>query len=289
MTTLKPAAVPRFDRGAGLELAARRAVDGLYAGRHRSPRIGSSLDFADHRAYQDGDDLGDIDWKAYARTDRLLVRRWHDDRQLPLALLVDTSASMGYGEPAKGDIARLAAAVLGLLAFDQGDRVRLLLAGRQEPMVPTEAVPLCAALGATADAGTAAAPALLLRAAATLPQRHLAILLGDLLDEPEELLAAAGALYARGHELAVIQILDRSELELPANWGPTRFTDPEGGPLAVEGDAAELAATYAEAFATHQERLASGFAGLGADHLVLATDAVVPDVLGAWLARRSHR
>ncbi len=285
---LRLATVPRFPRGM-LELAARAGVDGLYAGRHRSRRLGSSLDFADHRAYQEGDNPADIDWKAYARTDRLLVRRWHDDRQLPLALLVDSSASMDYGTPAKGAHARLAAAIVGLLAFDQGDRVRLLLSGAARHFHPLRATELCAALGDTADGGQAAGADLLRRATTELTERHLLILIGDLLDEPEELLTTAAAAVARGHELAVLQVLDASELALPAAWGATRLTDPEARHAAVDGDAGDLAERYAEAFAAHQEGVVGGLSRLGAEHTLLRTDAPAVDGVGAWLARRSRR
>ncbi len=293
-TKLAPSAVPQYDRGAGLALAARRVLDGLHAGQHRSPMVGSSLDFADHRAYQDGDELRSIDWKAYARTDRLLVRRWHDDRQLPIALLIDTSASMAYGAPPKSDQARLAAAVLGLLAFSQGDRLRLLLGGRPGHILPNEPNHLCAALGTVADAGSSslAGPATLLATAlSTLTQRHLLLVFSDLLDPPVELVAQAAALRGRGHELAMIQVLDPTEMALPPTWGSSRFIDPEPSSEAaiVDGDAADLAAVYATAFAAHQNELARGCAAAGADLLLLATDADLTTTLGEWLARRGQR
>lgn len=279
--------VPRFANGQGLELAARQAVDGLYAGRHRSPRLGSSLDFADHRPYQDGDELRAIDWKAYARTDRLLVRRWHDDRQLPVALLLDTSASMAYGAPAKGEVARLAAAILGLLTLDQGDRLRLFITGKSERSEPTDAVHLCTVLSGAIDSGSATVPQIMTVAGERLAQRHLVIVLSDLLDNPAAFTAAAASLSARGHELACLQILDRSELALPATWGPSRFTDPEGDLSAIDGDASDLAASYAAAFSAHQEQLAAACAGLRADHLLLPTDSNPTELLGGWLARRA--
>lgn len=287
-TRLNPAQVPRFADGQGLELAARQAVDGLFAGRHRSPRLGSSLDFADHRPYQDGDELRAIDWKAYARSDRLLVRRWHDDRQLPIALLLDTSASMAYGAPSKGQVARRIAAILGLLAFTQGDRVQVLLTAKAERIVPTEAVHLCAVLTSVPDAGSAAAPQLLALAAEQLRQRHLVVLMSDLLDSPETFATAAAGLTARGHELACLQVLDPSELALPAQWGASRFTDPEGGLPAIDGDAGELATAYAAAIGQHQEQLHATCSGLHADHALIQTDTELVEALGQWLARRAQ-
>lgn len=297
--------VPRLGKASGLELAARQGVDGIHAGRHRSRRIGSSLDFADHRAYQQGDDPRDIDWKAYARSDRLLVRRWHDDRQLPVALLVDTSASMAYRTPPEGDQARptkgyharLVAAILGLLALDQGDRVQLLLSGNIGGEVgghdrfsrPNSPDSLCAMLSALGDGGQDAATDLVRTATERLGQRHLLILISDLLDDPGELIEIAGVAGARGHELAALQVLDASELELPTAWGSTRLVDPEERHASVEGDAADLAAGYAEAFATHQSRLLSGLAGVGAEHHLLPTHGEAAAQVAAWLGRRSFR
>ena len=287
------AAVPQFDRAAGLSLAARGILDGLYAGQHRSLRVGSSLNFADHRAYQDGDELRSIDWKAFARTDKLLVRRWHDDRQLPICLMLDTSASMAYGAPPKGQTARLAAAVLGLLALSQGDRIRLYLGGRPGHIIPTEPNHLCAALGTVADSGTSAsagAQFLLETAERAVTQRHLLVVLSDFLDPPAELLTHAAALRGRGHELACIQVLDASELALPTTWGASRFTDPENSSAnSVDGEAADLAEGYANAFAQHQAELASGCSSVGADMVLLRTDADVTSTLGSWLARRGLR
>lgn len=287
------AQVPQFDRAAGLALAARGVLDGLYAGQHRSLRVGSSLNFADHRPYQDGDELRSIDWKAFARTDRLVVRQWHDDRQLPVCLMLDTSASMAYGAPPKGQTARLAAAVLGLLALSQGDRLRLYLGGRPGHILLSDQQHVCAALVSVADSGTsvsAGAQSLLALAERTLSQRHLIVIFSDFLDPPAEWLSQAAAVRGRGHELACIQVLDPSELALPINWGASRFTDPENSSATtVDGEAADLAEGYAQAFAQHQAELAQGCGSVGADMALLRTDAHVTSCLGEWLARRGLR
>lgn len=279
--------VPRFARGQGLELAARQAVDGLYAGRHRSPRFGSSMDFADHRPYQDGDELRAIDWKVYARSDRLLVRRWHDDRQLPVALLLDTSASMAYGAPAKGDIARLTAAILGLLALDQKDKLRLFLAAKTERYEPRDAVHLCATLGLVSDAGSGAAAQVLGTATQRLQQRHLLVVFSDFLDDLTALSLSLSELIAKGHEVACVQILDRTELSLPVAWGPSRFTDPEQTHPTIDGNANDLSEAYADALRDHQRLLMALCAEAGADHLIIPTDGNIVEILGSWLARRT--
>ena len=284
---------PRLGRQGGLELTARRMLDGLYSGRHRSAAHGSSIDFAEHRPYQPGDELRTIDWRAFARTDRLLIRRFHDDRQLPLALIVDHSASMGYGEPTKHDTAILSAAALGLLAIDQGDSVRLLAAEHSAGTAE-----LGGAMGATrlaqmlevskADGGGELA-AILRSAVDQLTKRSLVVVISDLLGELAPLLPPAAELAARGHELAVIQVLDPTEIELPAEWGRVTMTDPEFHEQPFSCDTAEARAAYNQAMAAHIAECRSAFAGVRADYVLMTSDQSVAQVLGAWLERRRRR
>jgi uncharacterized protein (DUF58 family) len=288
------ARVPRLGRLGGLELAARRVLEGLYAGRHRSPWHGSSHDFADHRAYQEGDDLRAIDWKAWGRSDRLLVRRWHDDRQLPLLLLVDGSASMAYGEPAKHARAALLAAALGLLALDQGDAVQAAACDRAVAWAPVRggagaAPALCDELGRGALAGAVDAAACLDEAGERLRRRTLVAWFGDLLADPLPLAAAAARLAARGHEVAVFQVLDATELRLPAAWGLSRFTDPEGALPEVAADAASAKAGYDTAMERHLAACGDACARAGADWTLCPGDRDPVALLAGWLARRRGR
>jgi uncharacterized protein (DUF58 family) len=285
--------VPRLARLAGLELAARRVLEGLFAGRHRSPFHGGSVDFAEHRPYQPGDELRSIDWRAFARTDRLLIRRYHDERQLPLALVLDTSASMAYGAPSKDEVASLAAATLGLMALDQGDAVRVMAgpptqwsAGLSGPAV---AARLCDLVGATPTHGTLDLAGLLRAVAARLERRTLVVLLSDLLAEIEPLAAAAAVLSARGHDLAVVQVLDRSELSLPESWGRVTLDDPEGGVQEFTCDVRRAKQAYDQAMARHLEGCRASLSSAGAEHLLLVSDEDVAQVLGSWLTRRRRQ
>lgn len=287
------AAAPRLARQGGLELTARRELDGLYAGRHRSAFHGSSIDFAEHRPYQPGDELRTIDWRAFARTDRLLIRRFHDDRQLPLALIIDGSASMGYGEPDKLVAAQLVAATLGLLAIDQGDAVRALVgsAGTWSGVFggAQGATNLAHLLEGSTARGIADLPQVLRAAGDQLTRRSLVVLISDLLCDIAPLVQPAADLAARGHELAVIQVLDRTEVELPAAWGRVTMTDPEGAEQPFSCDAAEARESFAQAMAAHIAQCRNVCAGVRADHVLFISDEPVAQVLGAWLARRRRR
>ena len=284
---------PRLGRQSGLELTARRVLDGLYSGRHRSAAHGSSIDFAEHRPYQPGDELRTIDWRAFARTDRLLIRRFHDDRQLPLALIVDHSASMAYGEPPKHDAALLTAAALGLLAIDQGDSVRLLADARSAWTADLGgamgATRLAQALESSTPSGICDLAAILRSVVDLLTRRSLVVIVSDLLCELAPLLPPAAEFAARGHELVVIQVLDPTEVELPAEWGRVTMTDPEGREEPFSCDTAEARSAYDQTMAAHVAECRQALAGVRADHVLMISDQPVAQVLGAWLERRRRR
>ncbi|HEX3135073.1 MAG TPA: DUF58 domain-containing protein [Planctomycetota bacterium] len=285
--------MPRLGRQGGLELVARRVLEGLYAGRHRSAFHGSSIDFAEHRPYQPGDEVRAIDWRAFARTDRLLIRCFHDDRQLPLALMLDTSASMAYGEPTKHETAILAAAALGLLAIDQGDSVRVLAGSTSEwtgdlggAMGATRVAQV---LETTKNAGVCDLAATLKSAGDLLTRRSLIVLFSDLLCEIGPLIPAVANLAARGHDVAVIQVLDRTELALPPEWGRVTMTDPEGREAPFSCDTAVARTSFDEAMAAHLAECRSALSGARADHQVLVSDEDLAQVLSCWLQRRRRR
>lgn len=286
--------VPRLWSG-GLELAARRIVDGLRAGRHRSPSLGPAAEFHDHRPYQAGDDLRRVDWRAFARSDRLLLRRTREERDLPLVLVLDLSASMAYGDPDKDAWARLAAATLAVLAGDQGDRMRLA-AGAGTPSVWTEeaagpagAVRLCADLTGCTCAGSGPADVLLTTSVARLRRRSLVVLLSDLLGDPVALGRSAAQLTGRGHELTVIHVHDASEAELPAAWGQCQLSDPEQHVAARAVDAQAAQAAYGGAWRRHVSAVAAGLSAVRADFVAACTRDDVVAVLGGWLRRRARR
>ena len=111
-----------------LSLLARTVVEGFMHGMHRSPRKGFSIDFAQHRMYQPGDDLRRIDWKAFARTDRFYIKEYEADTNAGVVFALDASGSMGFGSGAvtKFDYARFLIASLAWLSQRQGDRVGLI-------------------------------------------------------------------------------------------------------------------------------------------------------------------
>src|SRR5690349_11225982 len=129
--SLDPAVLDQLE---GLSLVARTVVDGYLAGQHRSPKRGSSAEFAQHREYVPGDELRRVDWKVFARSDRLVIKEYDDETSLDCHLLVDGSESMAFGSLAwtKFEYARWCAAALALLVLQTRDTAGLVLVDERE-------------------------------------------------------------------------------------------------------------------------------------------------------------
>jgi uncharacterized protein (DUF58 family) len=245
MMTLLAGNRPRFDlldpkeaaSLAGLELLSEGIVEGFLSGLHRSPRRGFSVEFAEHRMYQPGDELRYVDWKLLARNDRLYVKQYEEETNLRAVLVVDVSRSMGWaGDPERvltkhGYVQRLAAALAllllrqrdatGLIAFDEAVRAAVPSRARRVHWYH-----LLGVLGSlAAGRGTAAEPALR-QVVDLLRRRGLVVFISDLLLERELAMRALKFLRHRGHQVLVLHIMDPAELELV---GPAeaRFEDPE--------------------------------------------------------------
>lgn len=221
----------------GLEVVTEGLVEGFLAGLHRSPRRGFSVEFAEHRMYQPGDELRYVDWKLLGRKDRLYVKQFEEETNLRAMVVLDASRSMAWSgapgqrlskfEYARRLVAALALVLLrqrdatGLLVFD--DAVRANLAPR---VSRAHWMRLLASLaGAEPGHLTAAAPALR-GVVERLRRRGLVVLVSDLLLDREPTLHALKFLRHRGHSVLVLHLLDPAELDLD---GPAevRLEDPE--------------------------------------------------------------
>jgi uncharacterized protein (DUF58 family) len=128
---LSPEFLARLER---MELVSRKIFRGRMKGERRSPRKGQSVEFADFRSYVPGDDLRFIDWNTYARLDRLFLKMFLEEEDLHLYLLLDTSRSMGFGQPSKLDFAKRLAASLGFIGLVRSDRVKIETIGQSSSL-----------------------------------------------------------------------------------------------------------------------------------------------------------
>ena len=233
-----------------LELLARKILRGLLRGEHTAARRGRGLEFHDFRGYRPGDDFRHIDWNIYARLDQLFLKLHASDEDLTLHLIVDASASMGFGEPSKFDHARKLAAALGCIALKNFDRVGVsafaegLGAGLAASKAQHHMSSLLAFLGNLACAGTTSFGAALRAFAARTRNPGLVILISDLLGT-DDAQAGIDALRSGGHDVVVIQLLAEAEIDPPLD-GALRLVDAESGD--------ELEVTVDEALRTAYQR-----------------------------------
>jgi len=279
----------------GLELQARLIVEGYLSGMHKSPYHGFSVEFAQHREYVPGDDLKHLDWKVYSRTGRFYLKQYEEETNLALWLLVDTSESMTYasGKVRKFDYVAMAAAALAYLTLHQQDSVGVVTyddAVRQFLRPSSQSSHLKQIVGllnkGPGKGRTALAP-IFHDLAERIPRRGIVVVLSDLFDDPDDLLAGMRHLRFKRHEVVVMQVLDRAEVEFPFQ-DSTLFKGLEQEPELLT-DPRSLREGYLEQMRAHAEAVQHGCLMQNVDFLQLRTDQSLGTVLAGYLASRLAR
>ena len=212
-----PQVLARVDR---LELEARQFVEGYLAGRHRSPRHGFAVEFAQHREYTPGDDIKHIDWKVYGRTERFHLKQYEQETNLVAWLLVDASDSMKYasGALSKYDLACSAAAALGYLVVQQADSLGLAtLAGGLRAFLrgaggTSQLREACRALAEGPYSGPANLGRNLHELAGRTGRRGIVFIFSDLLDDVPDILTGLQHIRYQKHEVVLFHVLHHDEL-----------------------------------------------------------------------------
>lgn len=264
-----------------IEIVARWIVDGFITGLHRSPRKGFSVEFAEHRPYQPGDDLRYVDWRIAARSDRWVVKQFEEETNLRATLVLDVSRSMAW----TGSAARLTklayaerlAAAVALLLIRQRDAVGLI---RFDDEIRTSIRPrartgqwqrIVAALDEPGAGRASLAPDALARAARLVRRRGMVVLISDLLMEGADVERAVRALRAAGHNVTVLHVLDPAEVDLES-VGDALFRDPESG-LEVPASSADVRAAYRATVDAAIAEWRALFARAGAGYVTVTTDS----------------
>jgi uncharacterized protein (DUF58 family) len=277
-----------------LELVSKRVVDGTISGLHRSPFHGYSAEFSQYRHYRPGDDLKYIDWKLFARTDRLYTKQFRETTNLLCQIALDASASMDYAGAAgitKFQYARLLAGSLAHLVSRQGDAVGLVTyADAIKQYLPSRGGQvhlrsLLVTLTRTDPGGQTDGAAALGRTIDLLKRRGLLIVISDLYDERDLVERALMRAAHIGHEVVVFHVLSRDEVELPFR-DDVELEDPETGRLVLSNGAAAGRA-YREAISAFLERWRTRCATYGIDYVRVFTDAPLEAGLRAYLRRRA--
>jgi uncharacterized protein (DUF58 family) len=290
MITPNAEVIARIDR---LELAARTIVEGYLAGRHRSPRQGFAVEFAQHREYSPGDDLRHIDWKVFGRTERHHIKQYEQETNLAAWLLVDASESMSFasGERSKFDVATTIAAALAILVNRQSDAIGVAtfaaeIIERIRPSAhPATVRNVLRVLAGTTVPGTANLGIAVDGIAEQLGRRGIVIIISDFFDDVATLEAAIKHLKYHHHDIALIQVLDAAEIDFPYRHatlfrGLESLGDRTADPVAIRD-------AYLANFQEHQtdfHRMAKTHA---IDVLTVRTDADIGRSLAEYLHRRA--
>lgn len=286
-------------RVASLSFRVDKAVEGLLSGIHRSPHRGASVVFVEHREYRPGDEPRLIDWKAFARTDRHVIKRFEQETQLRATLLLDRSASMNWSGwtdrgRAKDEFAAELLAALAYLLIRQGDAVGV--AGFDVELHPDSLPPRSRpahldeifrrlVVPATEGAKTNLARSLE-GAAERAGRRGVIALASDLLSDDEDPFGPMAHLVARGHRVIVFHTLHPDELDLP-EVGPLRAIGLEGE-TPIEIDTASVRARYQaeiEAFVEDRRRRCTA---AGARYVLARSDTPVARILASVLPKRGR-
>ena len=261
-----------------LQMRARTVVEGFFAGIHRSPYHGFSVEFSEYRAYTPGDDPRYLDWRLYARSDRFCVKRFEDETNLLCYLVVDMSRSMGFGSGTftKTDYARTLAASLAYFLFLQRDAVGLLTFDEtvSEYLPPRHRTTHLRRLIGVLDRETGgrstnlAGP--LEQIAESVRKRGLVVLISDLLAPSDVLRPKLSFLRSRGHDVMVLRVLDPAEIDFEFA-DPRMFHDLETG-RQLYIDPAAARAEYRRRFDEHATELNRACIDLGIDFAECRTD-----------------
>ena len=281
---------------ADLEFVSRVVVDGTVSGLHRSPFHGYSAEFSQYRHYRPGDDLKYVDWKLFARTDRLYTKQFRETTNLFCQIVVDVSGSMSYSGRSgvsKFEYARILAASLAQLLSRQGDGVGLMTyADAIRQYLPSRGGQphlraLLLALARTKPEGETHAGPPLGRTIDLMRRRGLIVLISDLYDEDDAVERTLKRAAHGGHEVVVFHVLSRDEIELPFK-GDVELSDLETGRTLLSNPTLTGRA-YREAVAAFLERWRTRCATYGIDYVRVVTDMPVDAALRRYLHSRAGR
>jgi uncharacterized protein (DUF58 family) len=278
-----------------LDLVARSVVEGFLIGLHRSPKFGFSQEFAEYRAYGEGDDPRFIDWNVFARSEKMVVKRFLGETNSHLMILLDASASMGFGGPpvSKLRYAQFLAASLAFLASRQHDAVGCMVFDEEvrDYRAPSsrsgklQSVLHCID-SAEASTGTKFdKPFRKFREQAL--RRGLVAVISDFYCDIDELLDGVRPLAWQGQDLVLFQVLDPQELN-PDFRSNVLLEDLETG-VAVEVAPQFIRETYPQRIRAHIDALAAAAAGIGADHVLIKSSDSLDQALRNYLLFRQRR
>jgi uncharacterized protein (DUF58 family) len=281
----------------GLELRARSIVEGYVAGMHRSPYHGFSVEFAEHREYVPGDDLRYVDWKVFGKTDKVYLKQFEEETNLVCYLLLDTSESMRYKSDAaalsKLEYAQCVAASLAYLTLHQQDSVGLVTFDQEIRTLmrpsgnPSHLKQMLRVMDETRPGRKTATGPIFHDLAERLKKRGVVVILSDLFDDVQAMLAGLKHFRHRRHEVVVFHVLDPAEIDFPFQQ-TTLFKGLEQLPD-VLSDPRALRKAYLAEFGAFLRQVQQGCRDQRADYVQMRTDQTLDVALSEYLSSRLTR
>ncbi|MCC9641445.1 DUF58 domain-containing protein [Rhodopirellula sp. JC740] len=300
-------------RTAALQWIAKQTVEGLTAGRHRSPHKGSSVEFKEHRPYVPGDELRNIDWRAFGKSDRLYIREFEEETNLRCTLLVDRSGSMRYagsralqlngsgastGNSAgssignrKQDYATSVAAAIAYMMLSSQDAVGLMTFDDHiDESLPPRTTPshlqaMLKVLAGSSRGGETDLGTVIRQAMSKLPRRSLVVLISDGLGDAESLGRSLASLRAQRQEVVFLQVLDPDEVDFPFS-DRIEFRDLEDADQKEVIDSRQIRERYLESLKRHNATIEAACRRNRVDHALLTTDTPVVESLARFVTLR---
>ena len=279
-----------------LALQSRYVVEGSLSGRHRSSTKGASSEFADHRAYIPGDDPKRLDWKVLGRTDRYYVRRYEDETNLRVYLIVDQSASMGYksasSQVSKFQYACHLAAAIGYVVIKARDSVGMYLYSEKIDALMgcrnsfNHLNNMLKTLQATQTAHSTSTAPTLHMIAESIHRRAMVVLFSDLFDNPPEVIRALAHFRKMHHDVIVFHTLDPMEIDFNFKHG-AEFEDLETGEKVI-ANPRSLIDEYRKVFAAFLEEYRKPCAEMNIDYRLVNTAEPVDTFVRAYLEERKR-
>jgi uncharacterized protein (DUF58 family) len=279
-----------------LDLVAKTVVDGFVAGMHRSPDFGFSQEFAEYRAYSEGDDLRHVDWNVFARTDKCFLKRYRGETNSQLLLLLDTSASMGYGSQQvnKLEYAKFVSATIcymanlqrdaaGLIVFDEDVKNYVAPSTRQGQLFRLLHAIEKAEVGTHTDF---AKP--FIHFQNFLHRRGIVVVMSDFYADPDLIVRTVEPLRYKGNEVILFHMLDPQEIK-PKFREPVLLYDLEDTTNSLEVSPEYARREYRQKIDQHIEALRSKARGAGLDYFLMDTGRPLDEGLREYLQVRKGR
>lgn len=284
-----------------LEFLARSVVEGFITGRHRSPHKGFSVEFAEHRQYAPGDNLQDLDWRVYGKSDRYYIKQYIEETNLRATILVDASGSMAYAgdmaaevdgrKPSKFEYAQLLAAALsyvlimqqdavGLVTFDTGMRRYIPARSRAGQLRQ-----ILDELNRTTPRGETGLTSIFHNIADRIHRRGVVIIISDLFDNVEEIIKALHHFRYRRHDVIVLHVMAEEELTFPFK-GPTLFHGLEQRDVKLQIDPQSVRSEYLKRVGAFVSTIKSACSQMKADYVPMSTKTPFHEALADCLSRR---